>query len=444
MISSNDGENKNKVDTNNLARVVQEYIAEGIQAVCGNLYTKHVMSYRRARVKRCQSKTSGDFETHAAKFIFHDLAKGKGSATVSSDLGLTREFLSPLSLAHAFIEALPIGKANNTIHLVECMSRKHGAPIMVINKADKSRNQQPKDDDDDDDSETTEFGQNCVLQKKQPKKYQDAKIIVITTSHLEMQKEKGLVLCKDCARFFKGNKGLRLHQQIAHEAHYGEAKSIADSLSKQLIVYSPPRVVVSPKAKEKEKEHAQSVAAVLLKRENSRHHHDCSKHNRLHPGLAAARDGDLEKMRKLVKLGEFDPKHTIDRHGSTALLWAAGSGHLHVCKWLVAAAAVPVDFRQKKDGRNALHWACRNGHLEVCKWLLARGGEGNLDVNLGTRDGTTPLHWAVWKGHHHVCRWLVEEAKADIHAKNSYGCNAMQFVQHLVVVVVVVVVAVVW
>mmetsp|Transcript_32923 Transcript_32923/g.80073 ORF Transcript_32923/g.80073 Transcript_32923/m.80073 type:complete len:174 (-) Transcript_32923:1-522(-) len=70
-----------------------------------------------------------------------------------------------------------------------------------------------------------------------------------------------------------------------------------------------------------------------------------------------------------------------------------------------------------------MHWACRNGRIGVCRWLHKRG----VSVNLPTKDGTAPLHWAVWKRHVEVCRWLVEEAKADLHVKNSFGCNAMQW-----------------
>lgn len=114
---------------------------------------------------------------------------------------------------------------------------------------------------------------------------------------------------------------------------------------------------------------------------------------------------------------------SVDRHGSTSLLWAAGQGHLDVCRYLADECEVdPLDLHQtQKDGRNALHWAARNGKLGVCKWLVS---DCKVPVDIQTFDGTSPFHWAVWQGHLPVCKWLVEEAGADKELRNSYGCNA--------------------
>lgn len=70
-----------------------------------------------------------------------------------------------------------------------------------------------------------------------------------------------------------------------------------------------------------------------------------------------------------------------------------------------------------------MHWAARNGHIHVCRWLLDQG----VSANASTTDGTTPLHWAVWQGRLDVCSWLVDVAGADLHARNEYGCNAVQW-----------------
>ena len=70
-----------------------------------------------------------------------------------------------------------------------------------------------------------------------------------------------------------------------------------------------------------------------------------------------------------------------------------------------------------------MHWAARNGRLEVCKWLVEQG----CAADLPTHDGTTPLHWAVWQGQLAVCKYLVDGGLADVHARNSYGCNAVQW-----------------
>ena len=74
-------------------------------------------------------------------------------------------------------------------------------------------------------------------------------------------------------------------------------------------------------------------------------------------------------------------------------------------------------------GRTALHWAARYGHLSVCQWLVRHGA----DVDAQMADGTPPLHWAVWQGRLAVCKWLVDDAGANLHALNTFGCNAFQW-----------------
>ena len=98
----------------------------------------------------------------------------------------------------------------------------------------------------------------------------------------------------------------------------------------------------------------------------------------LSPAFEAARAGDEASLREMHSQG-WDALEE-DRHGSTALLWAAGGGHLAVCKFLVEECGVPVDSagtgasssstaskHALKRRRSALHWAARHGHLEVCK-----------------------------------------------------------------------------
>ena len=104
------------------------------------------------------------------------------------------------------------------------------------------------------------------------------------------------------------------------------------------------------------------------------------------------------------------------------MMWAAGGGHLAACRLLAEMGASPL-ARQRKDGRTAMHWAARNGRLDICRWLVDQGCEADAP----THDGTTPLHWAVWQGQLAVCQYLVGGGLADVHACNSYGCNAVQW-----------------
>ena len=102
-------------------------------------------------------------------------------------------------------------------------------------------------------------------------------------------------------------------------------------------------------------------------------------------GLIAARTGDLDKIKELVEGEQWDPAKTVDSLGSCALHWAAGSGHLEVCRYLVEQAPealrLPVGTRcetGRADGRHALHWAARNNQIRVMEWLVS---EHKMSVN---------------------------------------------------------------
>ena len=89
-------------------------------------------------------------------------------------------------------------------------------------------------------------------------------------------------------------------------------------------------------------------------------------------GLQLCRCGQLDALRSRVENGSWHPA-TTDRYGSTALMWAAGSGHVAVAAWLVEDNDADVEARNK-DGRSALMWAVRNAELEMCDWLVDRHG----------------------------------------------------------------------
>ena len=152
------------------------------------------------------------------------------------------------------------------------------------------------------------------------------------------------------------------------------------------------------------------------------------------PGLEAARRGDVDTLRRLVVDEWWDANAAVDRHGSGALLWSAGAGHLAAVKFLVEDTGVdPATTsqvgRRAYAGRTALHWAARNGHVHIIEYLVhARG----VNVDTRTAEGTTALAWACWQGRVDTARWLVETGGAAFGAVNAHGCNvAMWAVQGL-------------
>ncbi len=112
--------------------------------------------------------------------------------------------------------------------------------------------------------------------------------------------------------------------------------------------------------------------------------------------------------------GDFD---STDSLGSCALHWAAGNGHLDVCRYLVEVCGADPATRctqGRADGRQALHWAARNGRVRVMEWLVR---EQAVDVNDSMLDGTTAFHLAVWRGQVGAAAWLAWSG-ADTRAVN--------------------------
>mmetsp|Transcript_3622 Transcript_3622/g.6611 ORF Transcript_3622/g.6611 Transcript_3622/m.6611 type:complete len:338 (-) Transcript_3622:14-1027(-) len=145
------------------------------------------------------------------------------------------------------------------------------------------------------------------------------------------------------------------------------------------------------------------------------------------PGLVAASEGDLVELQLLYKRGDWFLEQT-DHHGSHAVHWAAGGGHLEVVRWLVeavdpASAAVPVSKRKRRDGRLPIHWAARNDRLHVLDYLLALSS-GSPDK--ATFDGTTPLHLACFGGSTATAQRLLE-AGACADMVNQWGCSAVHW-----------------
>ena len=149
----------------------------------------------------------------------------------------------------------------------------------------------------------------------------------------------------------------------------------------------------------------------------------------LHPGLAACRDGEIEKLKELLANDKFDIIRDVDNNGSNGIHWCAGSGYLNILKFLLDwcvtkyGNASIIHYRDKRSGRNAFHWASRNGRIKVCQYLLETF---DMDINSITNDGTSAFHLTAWAGEFEMCRWLVEN-KCDPHIINTFGCNAIHF-----------------
>ena len=84
------------------------------------------------------------------------------------------------------------------------------------------------------------------------------------------------------------------------------------------------------------------------------------------PGLRAAQSGDITTLRALVEKG-WDPLSAEDRNGCNALHWAAGEGHLEVCKFLVNECSVDINElrgRMQRYGRATMFMSLQYSALK--------------------------------------------------------------------------------
>ena len=239
-------------------------------------------------------------------------------------------------------------------------------------------------------------------------------MMLTTEDQRKRQRDRGLAICEGCGYFFATHAaGLANHWRAVTDLFCSAAAARARAAQASADEQSLP----APMAVDS----AQWRGAGLTRPPTWR---ASSSKSSLHsPGLVACRDGDLESLQHFIATGLFDAKKDVDHHGSGALLWAAGGGHLSIVRWLRDEGLCdPAADGRKSDGRTALHWASRNGHLDVVRYLVE---ECACQADAKSFDGETAFMYAVWQGHMHVVSYLVDCCRVDVHTVNRWGCNAL-------------------
>jgi ankyrin repeat protein len=141
------------------------------------------------------------------------------------------------------------------------------------------------------------------------------------------------------------------------------------------------------------------------------------------PLMTAARVGELASVKALLSRGA-SVHSKDDRHGQTALMWAAAEGHAEVVQELINAGA---DFRLRlTSGFTPLLFAVREGRIGVVRVLLKAGADVNeiVPVEAGRRRGyggrlppagASALLLAVTNAHYELAAHLLD-AGADPNA----------------------------
>eukprot|EP01028_Stygiella_incarcerata_P004404 TRINITY_DN19610_c0_g1_i1.p1 TRINITY_DN19610_c0_g1~~TRINITY_DN19610_c0_g1_i1.p1 ORF type:complete len:362 (+),score=84.45 TRINITY_DN19610_c0_g1_i1:73-1086(+) len=121
----------------------------------------------------------------------------------------------------------------------------------------------------------------------------------------------------------------------------------------------------------------------------------------------AAYNGNILVVRKLIEYGA-NVNIASEHSGATPLHLATCHGHDVVVKMLLTNGAFPSTV--DKHGVSALHWAARKGATECAKHLIAH----KADINPFDRmNGSTPLHGAVVNDFVDIALLLLEAGAID-------------------------------
>jgi ankyrin repeat protein len=453
------------------ARLTALVLAAASEVVGASL-ASDVLRLPKERPRRARRASRGwDFACHAPATLFHRLV-ALAAANASRDERPARASVDALDAAMApgdvraervrdggpgvdVTRVSPLGLARRRRYrdaadladaVVEAMEPAALAELVADVRVDAGRDGVSGGEDEDDDATRREDvpGVASGTSRLPRDGVRDARglgvLRVTTRRHLLAAAARGLLLCRACGRMFAGDKGLREHRQVKHRDAYGDAKSaVRDARARRSwrgrrrsrrMRRMRRRASVDASGGPHRGRRPRKKNASTRRKNPSWTRASAppmsplgSAPPPLPPGLAAARDGDLATLRRLVASG-WDARSRVDRHGSGAMHWAAGGGRLDVCRYLADELGLDPRAAQPGDGRTAMHWAARNGETATCEWLWRERG---ADADATTRDGTPPFHWAVWRSRFETCEWLVETAGVNWRAKNAYGCNAAQW-----------------
>jgi ankyrin repeat protein len=138
------------------------------------------------------------------------------------------------------------------------------------------------------------------------------------------------------------------------------------------------------------------------------------------PLMRAAEEGNLRRLKALIRRGADLNAKNYESHSCTALLYATEKRSAGCLRALVAAGA-DTEARDYLD-RTALIASAESGHVECVKALIEGGA--NLEAHDNLYQHETALMKAA-ENHHAECVKALVDAGADINAKDKYGKTAL-------------------
>ncbi|MCY4178120.1 MAG: ankyrin repeat domain-containing protein, partial [Endozoicomonadaceae bacterium] len=146
------------------------------------------------------------------------------------------------------------------------------------------------------------------------------------------------------------------------------------------------------------------------------------KDNKMKMLINAAKNNQLEDVKRLIQSGEIDVNATAS-NGSTVLIVAAAKGDLEVVKFLCDHPDINVNA-QKSNGSTALICAACNNHLAAVKYLVE-----NTEANLNVKDekGKTAFIFTVQSGKTKVLDYLLKHPNTDINVQDNDGKTPLMY-----------------
>ena len=142
----------------------------------------------------------------------------------------------------------------------------------------------------------------------------------------------------------------------------------------------------------------QSLMTVLLKHKADK---ELLNYDKNTPLMLCAKSKQPETMNMLLDAGA-DVNFT-NRKGATALSHACVMGHMDLAKQLVKRGA-KIDTKPCELG-SPLHWAAGSGNIDMCFWLI---NDLNVPIDIVDTNGGTPLLVAIHSKHSDLVQFLVE------------------------------------